>query len=375
MPRKTRRYLDLLEHWPEALACPRRSSSCSGQHLWRGRPLLLKILPAAIPGLLLGLTVLALRRRHQDAAVASWRRLSSCSALGSARISCGPSGATADQCRASGCCYDGNMLDGAARCFQAASSGGGSMETANAKVTTFAERKLIGLETFQSVPWSVPWTPVPVAKPHWKNPMCHFPDEEREDCGFEGVLEWQCLKAGCCFGEPNGPGLPFCYHGQDHSTTTTRSPTTTQFVLPTVPPYPFQTTNTATTTTTTTTARTNGSGLKGDGDELTILDALGLGGLGGWGIRVVPLVIGAVAACLMGAVITGFLVGCGRCRSYQADNGAYNTRVVNAPRGRNDSITGGSYQGLNPNSRYESLENSPDSAKGSWTSSQIRNPV
>jgi len=199
------------------------------------------------------------------------------------------------------------------------------------------------------------------AEPYLKNPMCIFPDEDREDCGFPGVEEHQCLYMKCCFGEPNGDNLPFCYRPKQTSLTNTPSPTTS-YVLPTIPPFTLPTTITETTTTTT----TGGSGL------LVVLDTSGV-------------VIGVVAACLVGAMITCLLVGFGRGRHYQAKNTAYNerelspaypgTHLINDPRGRSDSITGGSYQGLNLHSQYESLQKSPDTARGSWASGHVQNPV
>merc|ERR1712008_243650 len=176
---------------------------------------------------------------------------------------------------------------------------------------------------------------------HWKQPVCIFPDEEREDCGFEGVLDWQCRRAGCCYRQPKSDNLPFCYHGKDTTITTTPSPTTTLFVVPTLPPLTWPTTITETTTTT----MTGGSGFKENDGWLTVLDNLGVGRLGGWGFPIVPILIGSVAACLVGAAITGVVVGCGRCRHRQVNDGVYseinmspyqNTRLVNGPRSRND---------------------------------------
>jgi len=380
---RTCKCLDVSGDWSEAFAWLRVSNSSASQHAWRGRPLLLIVFPAVTLGLVIALTVLALRQRHQDTEMASWRRLVSCTAFGLDRVSCGPNGANEAQCRASGCCYDGNVLDGAARCFQADSSGSEPGRNTSADTATF----------WGTMFQPVSWTPTSrAAQPHWKEPVCSFPDEEREDCGWDGVLDWQCERAGCCYGEPSGPNLPFCYHGKDLSPTTMPpSPTTTLFVLPTLPPLPLPPT---TVTATTTTTKTGGSGFKEDDDWFTVLDALGAAGFGSWGFRIVPLLVGALAACLVGALITGLLVGCGRCRgAAQASDGAYDIGMLsspdyhgnrlsnglanglaNGPRRRSDSLTGGSYQGLNPHSRYETLQSSPDGAM-SWTSSQVQNPV
>merc|ERR1712008_84713 len=148
--------------------------------------------------------------------------------------------------------------------------------------------------------------------------------------------------------------------------------------LTTVPPSTLSTTITVTTTTT----KTGGSSFKGDDDRLTRLDALGVEGPGGRDFRMVPLITGPVVACLMGAMITGLVVGRGGCRRNQAKNGAYNQRemsparqgnyLFNSPSGRNDSITGGSYHGLNLNSQHESIQSSPAE---SWVSSRVQNPI
>lgn len=360
------------EHWPEALACWRASSSSASKHSCRGRSLLLRVLPAATLGLLLALAVLFVHQRHQDAEDTSWPKLASCSALGLERVSCGPSGASEAQCRATGCCYDGNAFDGAVRCFQADSFGRGAVMNANAEAATFTLRKLAGL----------------TAEPHWKQPVCTFQEEERVDCGWDGVLEWQCLKAGCCYGQPKGPDLPFCYHGKDTTSTTTITTksvsTSPLFVIPLVPPRTTTTTITAMATTT----RIAGPGFKEDDDGLTILNASGAAGSGGWGFRIVPLIISAVAACLVGSMVTVLLVGYGRSRGYEANIGVYSdgmrspdhqgARVITGVHARNESITGGSYRGLNPQSepyRYEPLQNSPDSARGSWAPNQVQNPI
>merc|ERR1711884_636110 len=118
-----------------------------------------------------------------------------------------------------------------------------------------------------------------------------------------------------------------------------------------------------------TTTKTGGSSIRGDDNRVTRLDALGDKGPGGRGFRMVPLLIGPVAACLVGAMITGLCVVRGRYRRYQADNGAHNQRemsparqgnyLFNSPSARNDSITGGSYHGLNTNSQRESIQSSP----------------
>jgi len=190
-------------------------------------------------------------------------------------------------------------------------------------------------------------------------------------------LEWQCLKASCCFGQPKGPNLPFCYHGKVTTfTTTTSTPTSTQFVLTEAPPWP------STVTATTTTTGTGGSGLKGDNSGFTVLEASGIAGLGGLGFRIVPLLISAVAACLVGSMITVLLFGCGRCKGYRSsgpNSRAYSDSArspdCQGPSGRDDFITGGSYQGLNLHSQYESLHSSPETVKGSWASSQVQNPI
>lgn len=303
----------------------------------------MRVLPAATLGLLLATMVLALPQRHHDAEMGSQRRLASCSARGSDRVSCGPILASEAQCRLSGCCYDGNLLDGTARCFHTDSSGNSTAATFWGGMFRHASQ-----------------IPLPIAAKPQEDPRCIFPDEERADCGFPGVIEWQCLHMGCCFGEPNSDYRPWCYKKKDATLKTTPSPTTA----------PTTTTLPITIAETTTTTKTGGSDVKGHDNWLTVLDALGISGLGGWGFRIVPLLIGVAAACLLGA---GLIVGCGRCRRYQATNGAYNEHEqFSGLRSRNDSITGGSYQGLNPHSQYEALQNSPTE---SWASSRVQNPI
>jgi len=374
--------LELSQQWPEAEAHPWASNISASQHSRKSRWLLLKVLPAATLALLLASAALAPLQRHLHAR-ASVRKVREenadflvamlqpaaphwnepmCTFPDEDREDCGWDGMLEWQCRKAGCCYGEPNGPNLPFCYHGKDA------------TLTATPPLASTPSSTTTLTTVPASTLPV---------CTFPDEEREDCGWNGVLEWQCIQAGCCYGEPQGPNLPFCYHGKKTTHTATTSLTTTPLpttTLTTVPPSTLPTTITATTTTTTT--KTGGSSFKGDDDRLTRLDSLGVKGPGGWDFRMVPLLISAVAACLMGAIVTGLIVGRGRCRRYQAKSGAYNERemsparhgnyLFNSPSGRNHSIRGGSYHGLDPNSQRESIQSSPAE---SWVSSRVQNPV
>lgn len=90
------------------------------------------------------------------------------------KLNCGFKGIQQAQCEAKGCCFANAGTDGIPWCFQKPTKERGKH---------------------------------PKAKPE----ECAIPSTEKVECGFPGITEPQCVDKGCCYKHSGSPNVPFCY--------------------------------------------------------------------------------------------------------------------------------------------------------------------
>jgi len=93
---------------------------------------------------------------------------------------CGWLGIDEDTCRSQGCCYGPPEPRGAPRCFR-----------------SLHGRALLASGAEGAIP-----------------PKCVMPDAHRVDCGFDGITPKECVAKDCCYFH-GLPGFPFCYFKVD----------------------------------------------------------------------------------------------------------------------------------------------------------------
>jgi len=58
-----------------------------------------------------------------------------------------------------------------------------------------------------------PVTPTPVPSPP-PNGQCDVSESSRQECGYYGINEQQCMNEGCCWRTSGTGGVPWCYNSQ-----------------------------------------------------------------------------------------------------------------------------------------------------------------